>query len=226
MQNKTLVVIPTFNGKKYLEKWGQFMEENEILFVDTGSTERESIDYIDEKRNSFKHHENFVKTPYHGYITGALLWAYFNYKNFDSYLVVHDSMEPTVLDFVSPFVDASHGLTKVVAWAGFDFFFDGDGAQEAAMKYLYGEGMPEMPKKGIFGEVMLVPRNILDFMNEKRLLPSYPTYKHAAMAMERAWPMLFKRSGIEIAFLNDKWDAGTMQSGAFPLFKKEFAVRM
>lgn len=80
---KTLVVIATNNGKKYLEKLLPTVKYNYIV-IDTGSTEKDSIEYFD----SLKCNKARIDG---GYCIAAYEYAYKSYE-FEEYFFMHDSM--------------------------------------------------------------------------------------------------------------------------------------
>jgi hypothetical protein len=149
--------------------------------------------------------------------TGAYLWAYRNYPA-DRYLFIQDSMTAIEPDPCGWFRDQL-GDAGAVAWGKFGLAFD-TVEQESWVRQQY-EGWA-WPGTGIVGPIMYVPRESLDLLSEKQLLPWPPTNRIQAQGTERAWGFAFHAAGLQVA--GPMWDKGRMEA-AWGSFRKVWAAR-
>lgn len=230
-----LIVIPTNNGFKLLDDLLHSINDDiPILVVDTGSDDEAHLEYLRELANNqlFKEDARIMVdyTPMRGYACGAKLWAYWNYPA-KNYLFLQDSLIAIESDILAPFkakmplrVDKKN-LAAIdrgaVGWASFNFEFD-PGLQEAAMRYMYGDHIPQY---GIFGPIFYTNRDSLEELEKAGLLPTYPTHANGAQGLERAWAMVFKGAGMEVNFIHNLPNVTLTASGLYSPFRKVFVKR-
>jgi GT2 family glycosyltransferase len=76
-----MIVIATHNGKEHLKKLLSNLEsfklDKEISIIDTMSSNKESLDFLDEisTKNIYNLNINIYKTEYRGFDTGAYIYA-------------------------------------------------------------------------------------------------------------------------------------------------------
>jgi hypothetical protein len=228
-----LIVIPTNNGYKQLDVLLQSLESTPcpILIIDTGSTDPAHLEYLKEEVWAYGNVTYVTETPMKGYAQGAYLWAYWNYFA-THYLFLQDSLVAIVEDVLKPFQEKTlTHCTKTselgqiergaIGWASFNFEFD-PGLQEAAMRYMYGN---DIPQYGIFGPIFYTSRDTLRDLEAAGCLPSYPVHAHHAQGLERAWAMVFKRLGYPVAFIHNLPNVTLTASGLYTPFRKVFLKR-
>lgn len=233
---ENLVVIASNNGASLLPRCLQSLgDRHKRLVVDTGSTDPDSQKYVQRRINANKAAKigssvMFEQLPFKGYTTGAYLWAYWHYKA-EHYFFMQDSMELTedTDDFLRDFKNALPER-GAAAWATFKEDFDTPEQKQWAHYILNSDpddhpNNTVYPERGIFGPVFYVSRKTLDELNDRGLLPPTPTTKYQAQGMERVWPWLFHKAGMEVASVGGEWDAGKMERGEFGIFRKQFADR-
>lgn len=194
------IIIATNNGKKFLIPLLESIERHGGIFnhrvsiVDTGSTDAESIAYLDELKRNEKYSVNI--TPYKGYDTGAYIWAYKNFQD-DEFLFMHDSMEVAEEGWLQDF---GHPPNAVKAYASFGMTFDYGTDQQQRLIDL-GIYNPDSAT-GIMGPIFCVPRTVLDSLDQrfdlKRLIPQKKTDQQG---MERGWAMLFDTMRVPVSFV-------------------------
>lgn len=222
---KDLVIIPTFNGTVPLKLClNSLSDKYPILVVDTGSTNKKDEEFVRDIPKVYKELDiRVTRTPFKGYSTGALLWAYWNFPA-DNYLLAQDSIEAEEEDYLKEFKDRMQGDLGAVAWVSFNMFYDRP-EQKAWMEYMYRLKDLNAPQ-GIFGPIFYISRRSLDVLNEKQLLPHYPIDKEQAQGMERAWAIALHNAGIRLDVIFPNWDiAYLMRTGELGVFRKTFENR-
>src|SRR3990172_7425402 len=140
-----VIVVPTFNGKCHLEKlMANMPTDTDILVIDTGSTEQETLDFIKELPELYPEHAiKTDRTPFRGRPYGALLWAYWMYPEYTGFMLMHDSLEILEQDFLHQFKACMPKIPSkgCVAWILHSFFFDDD-RQGQCFRYLIGNETP------------------------------------------------------------------------------------
>jgi hypothetical protein len=213
------LVVIAMHGDEHIDKClDSIGNKYPVLIVDTHSSAS------DVKRVQLKNNTLFnVKyhyMPYKCYMTGALMYAYENYPA-KNYFLMQDSMEAMQTNFLDPF-KAIQPDRGAVAWCTFDDGFDND-QQKAWAQYYYSG---EYPVNGIFGSVIYVKKSSLDELADRQLLPPVARNKNQDQGNERLWAWAFKEAGMEVTSVGGKWDVGKMQSGEFPVFKKQWVGRI
>ena len=162
------------------------------------------------------------RTEEGGHPSMALIRAFRADRRHDSYLLVHDSMEPLDDDPVAPFREAAEKhRTPVVGWASFPLFYDTPEQQAwVERQYQY----VKRPEFGIFGPTFYVERKPLEQLDKIYRLPAAPPDKLMAQGTERAWAYAFALLGVKPAFLHE-WSNEFLASGDALPFRKEFAGR-
>lgn len=188
---RTLIVIPYFNGKEFIENLISSIEKHTdapYIVVDTGSTEQESIDVF----NNLWCKKDATKKA--GYGVGAYILAYENYLA-DEYLFIHDSMV-----FKK---DPLPEMRKhdVCTWLRFPM-----GEQFQDVKgYLEGDYvlLDDLPEHGIFGPIFYAKRSALDKIRSMGYFKRYPVSKQDLCSFERGMAIAFKRAGIKVGYLDE-----------------------
>lgn len=207
---KVRIVIATNNGSEHLKKCIDSLGgKYPILVVDTGSTDREHLDYVKTL--------DYGETD--GYSHGAFMWAY-NNRPAQNYLFLQDSMVALVDDVVKPFQELMPEK-GAVAWAKFGWVYDGY-MQREWVESQYGN---THPPQGIFGPIFYTSHRTLNSLKNRGLLPKKPTNKEEAQGSERAWAFAFHNANFPIESVCGMWDKGSMSNGTFPIFQKTFADR-
>jgi len=219
-----LIVIPTNNGYKHLDKLLKSIHTDcPILIIDTGSTDEEHLDYVINAKclNVDLNLLRPEQTPFKGYACGAKLWAYWKHPA-NNYLFLQDSLEVIEQDFLEQFKEKfSYAGRGAAAWTSFDFEFD-PGLQEQAMRYMYGDFIP---KYGIFGPIFYTSRDTLEFIDRQNGLPAYPVHAHQSQGLERGWAMIFEKYGLPVEFIHNLPNVTLTASGLFGPFRKSFLKR-
>lgn len=202
------VVVATNNGIEFLPKCIESL--GECLVVDTGSTDKESLEYV-------RSLPDYGETT--GYSHGAFMWAFKN-RPAKHYLFLQDSMVAKDKDFLRYFQELMPEK-GAVAWALFNWVYDGN-EQREWVESQYGTSIPP---HGIFGPIFFTSHRTLNSIRNKGLIPKTPTNKEEAQGSERAWAFAFHNAGLPIESVGGMWDKTGMQNGSYPLFIKTFADR-
>lgn len=150
-----------------------------------------------------------------GHPSAAFIREYHRNPQFDSYLFLQDSLEPTATDVVAPFKFAD---AEVVGWARFPMFFD----NEYQQRWVLDQGFTVQPLWGIFGPIFYATRAAME--RAEMWFPRTPRNRLEAQGTERAWAFTFQQAGDKPVFLHE-WSNEHLSSGdAYP-FKKTFALR-
>ena len=217
---KELVVIATHGGADLLKESLPKFGDRPVAVVETGCATPEVFELTRLFKNVV-----YLSTPYKGYDTGAYLWAYWM-VNAESYLFLQDSVSPREADYFEQFAAKMPGKLGAVGWSSFDLTVWDSGQQCEAVQFMYGAS-DRWPKKGIFGPIFYTTRDSLKALDDSSLLPAYPVHKLGQQAMERAWPILFHRAGMNVNFLVDENlpNGDRMARGQYPALTKVFRQR-
>lgn len=199
--NKTLVVIATNNGKKYLQKLLPTVKYNYVV-IDTGSTDPASIKYFD----SLLCRKVRING---GYSPGAYEYAYRNIEA-EEYFFMHDSMIVKKPNFIEDF----RAKGEVCAWLHFYF------APEHGRDYLNkfpGEGNPTW---AIFGPIFYAKKSAMDKLNELQLLPPRCNNRDEAVAAESGYGLAFHRAGIEVPIVEEMCNQRLDETRDYEMFDK------
>jgi hypothetical protein len=214
-----MIVIATNNGHVYLEKTLSKLSElgNKIpiSIIDTNSTDNQTINFISDIDNGLYPNLNISthQTPYRGFDTGAYIYA-MKYIYSDKYYFIHDSFLIKTLDFIDSIDDLLKEGT-VISTLDFDSgIYDNNEQIEFCLEKV-GTSQYE---RGIFGPMFSILRCDVDKIIKS--LNFYPTTKNFQMAMERAWPIIFKTNNINVVSLCGSLDMNKMQSDGYKFFTK------
>jgi predicted O-methyltransferase YrrM len=221
-----MVVISTNNGSRHLknlidslERYGPFDEE--YLIVDTQSTDLNALIYLDSLMLNQKLNIKIGQTPYAGFDTGAIIWAFHHYKRKD-YIFLHDSFIIKESNWLNKFRDALTTGTGLVAWQLFDYPCYNDSA--TAQFVLDSIGVNDHRQKGIFGPCFYTNLKTMELFNEKGLLKAIPANKKEAMAMELGWCAIAYAANVPMYSLYAH-DWNKVVNDEYPLFTKIFGGR-
>ena len=188
------------------------MSDTLIVVAAVDDRFKHNIQALKERHGSLVVRED---TSMGGHPSAAFIRAYHKNPEFDSYLFLQDSLEPTASDVVAPFKFAD---AEVVGWARFPMFFDNEYQQEWVLR----QGFTVQPLYGIFGPIFYATRAAME--RAEMWFPRTPRNRLEAQGTERAWAFTFQQAGDKPVFLHE-WSNQHLSSGdAYP-FKKTFALR-
>lgn len=192
---------------------------DDVLVIDTGTTDIESLDYIDSLRKSEKFKFKIIidKTPYSGYDSGAIVWAVKNHVS-DYYFFFHDSLEIKT----NFFEDVKNKLnnSNVGCWiegqnCGYDNTIQSDWVFNSINTTEYN--------CLLFGSIFFIKREtILRIVDQIKLLP---TCKNEANGMERGWPSLFSKNNISIFAIDGTYEHQCLLNNGYTNIRKHLAGR-
>lgn len=220
-----MVVISTNNGNIWLprlisslEMYGPF--EEKYLIVDTQSDNQEFLEYLSKLSTSSKLNIQVTRTPYRGFDTGAIVWAYREFDEPD-YMFLHDTLEVKESGWLDEFKNALDGL-GVVAWNLFDYSWYNDKATaDFVMEKI---GVNDHKSKGIFGPIFYTNRETMACMDNLGLLNAIPTRKEEAMAMELGWVAICYAANVPLlGLIPHSWSG--LHNNTCRLFNKAFGGR-
>lgn len=198
-----LVVVACHGGDwitQCQESLAEHAPEADVVFVDTGGTLAHGADVAIDG----------------GYSTGAYLWAYEQYADYDRFLFIQDSMT-ALADPLPWFRDLWQG-SGAACWGLFPMQWDTyEQAAEVGARYPHA-----VPRHGIFGPIFYTDRASLDLLAKQGLFPKLPTCRLDAQTAERSWAYAFATAGLP--FVGPEWNPGQMQAGFGP-FRKTWAAR-
>jgi len=182
------------------ESLAEHAPEADVVFVDTGGTLAHGADVAIDG----------------GYSTGAYLWAYEQYAEYDRFLFIQDSMT-ALADPLPWFRDLWQG-SGAACWGLFPMQWDTyEQAAEVGARYPHAA-----PRHGIFGPIFYTDRASLDLLAKADLFPKRPENRLDAQTAERSWAYAFATAGLP--FVGPEWNPGQMQAGFGP-FRKTWAAR-
>jgi glycosyltransferase involved in cell wall biosynthesis len=214
-----MIVIATNNGNEDLPRLLDSLEKYNynnfpICIVDTGSTNEEFINYLEELKTLNKYTIFNIKG---GYDTGAYIHAYKN-TNSDYYIFLQDSTEIKHEDFFKKLEEYSD---KGCIFA-FYIFADPDSVGDFTQileKYYDAESMANY-QFGIFGPMFATSREVLDLIYNNNLY-LIPTNKVEQMAMERGWAIAAYKLGI-LVYSFDMFNYSNLANDVYHHFRKYF----
>lgn len=168
---------------------------HDVLFVDTGSTDKTYIRYFNEMKQKYPQFM-FVRKEYMCWDTGAYLHAYRNYKR-ERYIFLQDSLYITSDTF---FVDMDRMLDEYDVVPIFDFYY---GYSTQKDKEWIEKGLPvgnSLPQYSYFGPIFGVNRSTLDKIPDDWHIE--PKDKQTATQMERRWALMFHLIGAKQRYFN------------------------
>lgn len=214
-----MIVIATNNGNKFLKKSLDNLSllncDIPISIIDTKSTEKESIEFLNSLKNNYYDNLNInvYQTPYSGYDSGAYIYAM---KNIDSdrFYFIHDSFIIKTLSFFDRVNDL---LKSGVVVSILEFSSNLYDNQEQINFSLKSVGTSDYDK-GVFGPMFSILKSDVNKIIES--LDFYPKIKNEQMAMERIWPIIFKKNNINTISLCGYLDIFKIQNDKYEYFIK------
>jgi hypothetical protein len=214
-----MIIIATNNGKQNLiELLGNLKEfsfSRKVCIIDTGSTDQESIDFLNELSdvNNYNFEIQIHQTPYKGYDTGAYIYAINNIES-DRYYFIQDSLRIKSKDFFN-LID--NKLKPGVVVPLITFGKDQYDSLEQLEFCIKNFGSPYY-KKGIFGPMFSILSEDVQKIDKKYLV--YPTNKTLQMGMERGWSLIFEKYNFDIDSLEGDYDPMKIMNNQYNYFKK------
>jgi len=221
-----MVIIATNNGYPYLGRiltdFENFFIDKQICLIDTGSTNEESLKFLDKIKNKeifSKLSIQILKTPYHGYDSGAYIYAMKNI-NSDKYYFIQDSISIKNKYFFDD-IDKKLKDNTVVGFIYFDSnFYD----NEEQINFCISKFGVKDFDLGIFGPMFAITKNDVNKIIQD--LNYFPSNKNEQCAMERCWSALFKSKNIQIEFLDEKHNNTLFGTNGYKYLNKEFPNRI
>jgi len=221
-----MIIIATNNGHLYLEKllfdFENFFINKEICLIDTGSTDEESLKFLDKIKNKkifSKLSIQTLETPYKGYDSGAYIYAMKNI-NSDKYYFIQDSISIKNKDFFDD-IDKKLKDNTVVGIIYFDSNFYDNEEQVNFCSNKFGVKDFDL---GIFGPMFAITKNDVNKIIQD--LNYFPSNKNEQCAMERCWPALFKSKDIQVEFLDGNHNNRIFETNGYKYLNKQFANRI
>lgn len=220
-----LVVVASYNGKDFLPRLLSSLEEHkkeefDILVVDTGTTDIESLKVLESIKSKYM----VEKTPYAGYDTGAYIYAIKGHL-YDEYIFLHDSIEVLSDSFINDF--RVH-QKDVCYYANFCLGYD----NEEQRQHLVDIGIfNSKSTHGCFGPLFYAKRNVLeDILKTFEVDKIIPTTKIHQQGMERGWSMMFDKVTNSIASITtfDSFSSSNIDKyriSTFGSFRKYYPTR-
>jgi hypothetical protein len=220
-----MIIIATNNGKRNLSELLENLKEIDfscgVCIIDTGSTDQESIDFLNELDgvNKYDFEIQIYQTPYKGYDTGAYIYAINNIEA-DRYYFIQDSLRIKSNDFFN-LIDNKLKPGKVVPLITFgENLYDYPEQIEFCINHF---GSTDF-KKGIFGPMFSILLEDVQKIDKKYLV--YPTNKSLQMGMERGWAVIFGKYDFEIDSLEGDYDYSKLILDKYVNFKKIIQYRL
>lgn len=219
-----MIIIATNNGKRnlseLLENLREFGLGRSVCIIDTGSTDQDSIDFLNElsEVNDYNFEIEIHQTPYKGYDTGAYIYAINNIKS-ERYYFFQDSLRIKTKDFFN-LIDSKLKPGKVVPLITFgENLYDYPEQIEFCIKNF---GSHEF-EKGIFGPMFSILSEDAQKIDKKFLV--YPTNKSLQMGMERGWAVIFGKYNFEVDSLEGDYNFPKLITDGYVNFKKIIQYR-
>ena len=216
-----MIVITTHNGKNHLEKLLSELNNldlinHKILVVDSGSSDIESIKYLDELKviNPFNYELIIDKTPYSGYDSGVIIHTIKNYDD-NRYIFIHDSSSIKNNECLLKLDELMSKENVVVPFLTFDGNSYDNLDQKKFCETKYGSGENRF---GIFASIFAISKHSLNKIKKDKL--HIPTNKEESRAMERCWSVVFEKSGLIIESLEGQYDPNKITNDGYHYFSK------
>lgn len=214
-----MIVIATNNGNESLPRLLNSLEKYNynnfpICIVDTGSSNEEFINYLEELKTLNKY---TILNIQGGYDTGAYIHAYRN-TNSNYYIFLQDSTEIKHEDFFKKLEEYSNS-DNIFAY----FIFtspDSAGDFKGILEKYYDTESLANYQFGIFGPMFATSRKILDSIYNNNLY-LIPTNKDEQMAMERGWAIAAYKLSIPV-YAFDIFNHNSLVNDQYYYFKKYF----
>jgi hypothetical protein len=215
-----MIIIATNNGKNYLNNllisFQSFNVKKQIHVIDTGSTDIDSIKFLEDiKSNEIFKDLNILthKTPYNGFDSGAYIYAIQNIDS-EKYYFLHDSItlkDPSFFDSIDEKLKPGVVVPLVVFNSN---LYDNQDQIDFSLNKI---GVSDFDF-GIFGPMFAITKTDVDKI--KKSLNFFPTKKNEQMAMERVWSALFKKYNILIDPLEGFYNATKIVNKEYRYFNK------
>jgi hypothetical protein len=214
-----MIVIPSFNGFDYLEeqlrRMSKHAPDEKVIVVNTKSSDPKFDPWARELCARYGVEYVMCTDDEMGYEYGALLKALWVHPNEPDYVLIHDSLwiksDQTISTFRS-FLRPG----QIVAW----HFFMQEGSgwdNEEQREWLRKNFGTDQYRTGIYGQVFMVTNEDLRKMMHD-MGDVWVDNKTITMGMERAWPIVARKNGIGITFL-EHWK-GPIFSESYKFFVK------
>ena len=194
-----MIVIASHNNPLLLKGLLRELREidlcnNEILVVDTNSTESWYFNEIKKLKSEFPD-VIFDRKNYTCWDSGAYLHAYKNYLS-EKYFFLQDSLSITNKNLI---VEWSNKLDKVDVAPIFNFLYEYDSDRQR--DWVHEDiNFETLPKYGIFGPIFGVTKKAMDMIPEN--WHREPNEKEFGCGMERRWSLMFHTLGCTKEYVN------------------------
>ena len=219
-----MIVIATNNGKQNLIELLSNLNTIDfncsVSVIDTGSTDRESIDFLEflKVNSNYKFKIEVHQTSYKGYDTGAYIYAINNIES-DRYYFIQDSIIIKSINFFE-LVDDKLQPGVVVPLITFGANLYDYQEQIDFCMFHFGECKFQ---KGTFGPMFSILKEDVNKIDKKYLV--YPTNKSLQMGMERGWSVIFEKYNFDIDPLEGDYDYNKLMNDQYNNFKKIIQYR-
>ena len=199
-----MIVIATNNVSEFLPNLLSDLEKfnitEEISIIDTQSNDLEFINYLFNLKLKYQLNINVYQTPYRGFDTGAYVYAINNLKS-DRFIFLQDSIKIKTKEFFDV-IDEKLKLTNIVCVMSFIGNYWGNYPDSEILKQYCEENFGSIEYDvGIYGPMFSISYSDSQLFNKNELI--YPINKLQQMAMERCWPILFKKHNLSISAVED-----------------------
>lgn len=220
-----MVIIATNNGKNYLNNllvsFDIFNIKKIIHIVDTGSTDIESIQFLEDLKTKkvFKNLNIITHNlDYKCFDSGAYIYALNNIDS-EKYYFLHDSITIKTSHFFDK-IDEKLKSGTIVPLVGFSSnLYDNQEQIDFSINKI---GSSEFDI-GIFGPMFAITKE--DVYKIKETLNFFPTNKNEQMAMERVWSVVFKKYNILVDPLEGFYDHYKILNNGYEYFNKILVYR-
>lgn len=216
-----MIIITTHNGKNHLENLLSHLNnldllEHKVLVVDSGSSDIESIQYLEELKikNPFNYELIVDKTEYSGYDSGVIIHTMRNYDD-ERYIFIHDSSLIKNNECLLKLDELMKKENVVVPFLTFDGNSYDNDYQKKFCESNYGSGENRF---GIFASIFAISKNSLAKINKDELF--IPTNKEESRAMERCWSVVFEKSGLVVETLEGEYNPDKITNDGYHYFSK------
>jgi len=221
---KGLIVVATNNGMDYIEKciskYMQFKNNEDILIVDTGSSDIDYINYTKELCSRYKIQWDQTKEPRYDY--GAYIHAFENYK-YNYYIFHHDSImvkrDDTILNLKNILYNENYDCVSFLSFHNTVCMF-GTLAEKEFCQNNFNSSFYEY---GIYGPNFIIKYDSLKLLYEKYKLNSVVVdNKSKQMAMERGWAIMLTNEKLKYKSIEEFTAGETQLDGYWKLFNDGF----
>jgi len=173
---------------------------DDVLVMDTGSTNLESIEYLKSLKDNNPFSFNLMIDEFVGnYPTGAYISAFKKYKS-EYYIFLQDSMSIKDPNFVQEVENRLTDNNVVCLFECKTCGYDNDQQRE----FVYNSIGETEYDTLIFGPVFFAKHDVLGRVFDQ--IKILPTTKPEESGMERAFGVLFKKNGIDVVAMEGEYD--------------------